>query len=297
MATDLIEIVEGQRNDFMRVACDQSIGFDREAGFALQILNGNDYLGKVALSNSNSLRAAVNNVAAIGISLNPASKLAYLVPRKGAVCLDISYMGMMHLAQVSGAIQWGQAAIVRKNDLFELNGVDKQPTHKYNPFSDILERGEVVGCYVVVKTDGGDFLTTTMTVGQINSIRDRSEAWKAYVKNKTPCPWFTDYDEMAKKTVVKNAAKYWPRRDRVDTAIHHMNTEGGEGITIEAGMLSDDVQTHIEAIIACSTKEELTAKYKAACHSASEAKDADAYAKFKANMLLTASKIADGEQK
>jgi recombination protein RecT len=37
-------------------------------------------------------------VAAIGITLNPASKLAYLVPRDGMVCLDISYMGLLHRA-------------------------------------------------------------------------------------------------------------------------------------------------------------------------------------------------------
>jgi recombination protein RecT len=44
--------------------------------------------------------------------------LAYLVPRDGKVCLDISYMGMMHLAQQCGAIQWGQAVLVREGDQF-----------------------------------------------------------------------------------------------------------------------------------------------------------------------------------
>jgi len=227
---DLSVVIEAQRNDFARVVCDKNINFDREAGFALQILGSNDYLSRIAMGNQPSIINAVNNVAAIGISLNPASKLAYLVPRKGAVCLDISYMGMMHLAQVTGAIQWGQAAIVRANDTFALNGVDKQPTHVFSPFDTIDKRGEIVGCYVVIKTEGGDYLTHTMTAAQINSIRDRSEAYKAFIKNKTACPWTTDYEEMAKKTVVKQAAKYWPRRDRVDTAIHYMNIEGGEGI-------------------------------------------------------------------
>jgi len=35
---------------------------------------------------------------------------------------------------------------------------------------------------------------------------------------------------MVLKTVVKQAAKYWPRRERLDTAIDYVNTEGGEGI-------------------------------------------------------------------
>jgi recombination protein RecT len=234
MSNELTQIIENERKSFMSVSCDSSINFEREANFAIQILNGNKYLGDIAISNPDSLRSSVTNLSAIGLSLNPATKLAYLVPRKGQVCLDVSYFGLMHLAQVSGAIQWGQAVIVRANDTFELNGVDKQPTHTYRPFDGVLERGEVVGCYVVVKTDTGDFLTHTMTAGAINAIRDRSEAWK---KNKSG-PWATDYEEMAKKTVVKQAAKYWPRRDRVDTAIHYMNTEAGEGINFEAERVS-----------------------------------------------------------
>lgn len=251
---DLTPVIEAQRGDFVRVSVDKNINFDREAGFALQILGSNDYLSRIAMTNQASIINAVQNVAAIGISLNPASKLAYLVPRKGAVCLDISYMGLMHLAQITGAIQWGQAGIVRANDIFALNGVDKQPTHTFNPFDTFDKRGEIVGCYVVVKTDSGDFLTHTMTAGQINAIRDRSEAFKAYLSKKTPCPWTTDYEEMAKKTVVKQAAKYWPRRDRIDTAIHYINTEGDEGINFEE---EKKTKTRLPAL----TEEEAKAEY------------------------------------
>lgn len=35
---------------------------------------------------------------------------------------------------------------------------------------------------------------------------------------------------MILKTVVKQAAKYWPRRERLDQAIDYVNTEAGEGI-------------------------------------------------------------------
>lgn len=38
---------------------------------------------------------------------------------------------------------------------------------------------------------------------------------------------------MIKKTCVKQAYKYWPKTDRLESAIHHLNTEGGEGIVIE----------------------------------------------------------------
>lgn len=42
-------------------------------------------------------------------------------------------------------------------------------------------------------------------------------------------PWKTWWDEMARKTIVKRASKYWPRRERLDQAIDYVNTEAGEG--------------------------------------------------------------------
>jgi recombination protein RecT len=35
---------------------------------------------------------------------------------------------------------------------------------------------------------------------------------------------------MVKKTCVKQAYKYWPKTDRLEKAIHFLNTEGGEGL-------------------------------------------------------------------
>ncbi|WP_320204834.1 recombinase RecT [Cronobacter dublinensis] len=201
----------------------------------MQIFANNDYLAKIAMANTTSTRSAIMNVAAIGITLNPAQKLAYLVPRKGAICLDISYMGLMHIAQQSGAIKWCQSAIVRKNDQFRREGLDKPPVHIYSEFDTKEQRGEVVGAYVVVKTDDGDYLTHTMRIEDIYSIRDRSEAWKKYkTDNSKKCPWVTDEEQMMLKTVVKQAAKYWPRRERLDAAIDYVNTEGEEGINFAA---------------------------------------------------------------
>jgi len=141
----------------------------------------------------------------------------------------------MHIAQQSGAIKWCQSAIVRKNDQFRREGLDKPPIHIYNDFDTAEQRGDIVGAYVVIKTDDGDYLTHTMRIDAIFAIRDRSEAWKKYKSdNSKKCPWVTDEEQMVLKTVVKQAAKYWPRRERLDAAIDHVNTEGEEGINFAA---------------------------------------------------------------
>ncbi|MBB5508103.1 recombinase RecT [Paraburkholderia atlantica] len=210
------------------MSVDRSINFEREAGFAIQILANNDYALGIAMSNKQSVIDAVTNISAIGISLNPAKKQAYLVPRDRKICLDLSYIGLLDLAVASGSIMWGKAELVKESDDFRLNGFDKPPVHERNPFA--KDRGEVVGVYVVAKTHSGDYLTETMTIDEVNDIRNRSSAWKAWTEKKKSCPWVTDPGEMAKKTVIKRASKTWPKADRLDKAIHFLNTDGEEGL-------------------------------------------------------------------
>lgn len=247
--------VYGAEDSFQSVLVDRSINFEREAGFAIQVLTSSDYIAKLAAGDRQSVVNAVTNIAAIGISLNPAKKQAYLVPRKGKICLDISYMGLIDLAVQAGSILWAQADLVYASDAFTLNGFDRPPTHSYNPFS--RERGELVGAYVVVKTPSGDYLTDCMSREEIDAIKNRSESVKAGKSS----PWDTDYGEMAKKTVVKRAYKYWPKSDRLDQAIHHLNTEGGEGLATAppARAAAMDPQPIIDGARATKTVAELNA--------------------------------------
>lgn len=230
--SDALTVISGDiysiRPQFDSALSDRSLSFEREAGFAIQAISRNDFALKVAMENRQSVVDAVTNIAAIGISLNPAKKQAYLVPRDGRICLDISYIGLLDLAIQSGSILWGQSELVYEADGFDLNGFDKPPTHTRKPFA--KDRGEIVGVYVVVKTRDGDYLTTTMQIDEVFEIRDRSAAWKAWLEKKRKCPWVTDEGEMIKKTVIKRAYKLWPKADRLDTAIHHLNTENGEGL-------------------------------------------------------------------
>jgi len=240
------EIVSGDiykaKDAFVSALTDKSISFEQEAGFALQALSANDYSMKIATQNRQSVVNAVTNIAAIGISLNPAKKQAYLVPRDGKICLDISYMGLMDLAMATGSIRWAQAAIVHANDTFALNGMDKPPTHSFNPFS--KERGAIVGVYVIVKTSDGDYLTHPMAIEDVYAIRDRSQGWKSGKST----PWKTDEGEMIKKTCVKQAYKYWPKTDRLEEAIHHLNIEG-EGLESLATQTTQSRHTPMPSVV------------------------------------------------
>ena len=222
MSNDIVEFVQQQEGMFLERVCDDKVKFSTESQFAIQAFQGNKFLADTARKNMASLQNAIINVASIGISLNPANKHAYLVPRDGKICLDISYMGLLHLAMTTGSIKWGQCKLVHASDTYASNGLDKAPTHSYNPFLNTNDRDAVIGAYCTVKTADGDYLTEEMSLDDIKKIENSSKA-----KNG---PWKTHWNEMARKTVVKRASKYWPKVERLDEAIHNLNTDGNEGL-------------------------------------------------------------------
>ena len=80
MSSNALSIIRGDiyaaKDTFASVLTDRSINFEREAGFAIQLLSASEYAMKIATSNRQSVVNAVTNIAAIGISLNPAKKQA-----------------------------------------------------------------------------------------------------------------------------------------------------------------------------------------------------------------------------
>jgi recombination protein RecT len=224
---DLEAALEEIRAEWPNLSTNPRLKFDAEREWVLQACNKTEKTPPIAIGNIIAVQEALRNVAAVGVTLDPARKFSYILQRDGKMVYDLSYMGMLDLATASGAIQWAQARIVHTNDVFELAGYDAPPVHKFKPFAKPEERGEIIGAYVVVKTPGGDYLTATMHADEINAIRERSPAAKA-----GKGPWKTDWNEMAKKTVVKNAYKYWPRSEALDRAIHYLNTDGGQGIDL-----------------------------------------------------------------
>ena len=117
---------------------------------------------------------------------------------------------------MAGVIEWGQAKLVYQNDTYANTGIDSAPRHEQNTFGD---KGTVVGAYCTVKTKSGDYLTEEMDVEAIRKVQNASKAKSG--------PWSTWWDEMARKTVVKRAYKYWPKSESVGTAIDVMNEQEG----------------------------------------------------------------------
>jgi recombination protein RecT len=208
------------------------LDFKTEALFATQQCAKNDFLARVAVSNPNSLRMAILNIAAIGISLNPALGLAYLVPRDGRVILDISYRGLITLAVDSGSVLWAKPVLVYSNDQFLFKGPSLMPQHECDPFLDTVDRGDVRGGYCVAKLTCGDLMVGTMSRQEMEKIRATSRAGKH-----PDGPWINWEDQMQLKTIVKRESKWWPKTStRFAEAMRVLNEDNGEGLASLSGV-------------------------------------------------------------
>jgi len=207
------DFIGKQKDHFtdLNKTCPNQLDFQVEAEFALQILNNNDYLLGIGRTNPDSLKAAIANVAAIGITLNPALAFAYLVPRKGAICLDISYRGLLKLATDTGIVSSMKAELVYENDDFQYRGFHEKPLYSGNPFKD---RGALIGVYAMANLADGSVLVEIMSMDEVNKIRDDSEAYKSAKKaggyKLDNNVWVKYYGEMVKKTAIKRCYKTLP---------------------------------------------------------------------------------------
>lgn len=201
------------------------VNFEKEQIFAIQALMKTDYAMQVANNNPGSVKLAMANVASIGLTLNPANAYAYLVPRDGAIVLDISYKGLIKVATDAGSILWAKADLVYSNDSFEYFGPAKMPVHRADVFS--KERGDLVGSYCIAKTRDGDILTEILTMEDIEKIRSKSDLYR----KKQSGPWVEWLGPMVKKANIKRASKTWPYTDRSEKVFEAIelasDSEGG----------------------------------------------------------------------
>lgn len=155
------------------------------------------------------------------LGIEPDGRRAYLIPYKNnktkeyTVQLIIDYKGVAELAMRSGFIANIHADKVCENDEFEYN-IGNIEKHKIDFKQD---RGDAYAYYAIVTFKDGTKKCEVMSKSEIDKIKVRSAAWQTYEKYGKECPWNTDYDEMAKKTVFKRLSKWIPQSPELRKAI------------------------------------------------------------------------------
>lgn len=226
----------------------------QEISFAIQHINKSKQLQECT---PESKLQAVMNISNIGLSLNPAAKEAYLIPRYNSVfrCMEASlepgYVGLVKLLTDSGSVVSMVAQLVYQNDKFKLDIANNQNPITHEPELTKTKRGEIIGVYALATLPDKSRQAEWMDVDEVNGIKERSETYKAFKEGKIKsCTWFTDFGEMCRKTVIKRIYKYLPRTDRmsqIDNAVQQDNLDY---------TASNDQIDYIESLLSTSTYDE-----------------------------------------
>jgi recombination protein RecT len=207
---DLIQSMEKQ----FQKALPEHVGINRFVRIGITVVRTNP---KLQICDGMSIVAALMQSAQLGLEPNTPLGEAYLIPYKNKRVIDgkevwvdeaqfqIGYKGLISLALRTGEYKAIYAHEVYKNDDFHYSyGLNKNLHHV--PADE--PEGEPIKYYAVyhLKNGGYDFVVWSKT-----RIDKHAQKYSKAVQKGWTSPWVTDYDGMAKKTVLKEALKYSPK--------------------------------------------------------------------------------------
>lgn len=162
---------------------------------------------KLAQTTPQSFLAAMMTAAQLGMEPNTPLGQAYLIPyynnksRCNECQFQLGYKGLIDLAYRSGEVSIIQAQVVYENDSFDYS-FGLEPILKHVPAAS--DRGEPVYVYAMFRTKDDGFGFDVMSMDAVRRFAQQ------YSKSFSSGPWQTNFEEMAKKTILKKVLKYAP---------------------------------------------------------------------------------------
>lgn len=209
---------------------------------------------KLAETTPQSFLGAMMTAAQLGLEPNTPLGQAYLLPYKNKGVLEcqfqIGYKGLIDLAYRSGQVSIIQAQAVRENDEFSYEyGLEPKLTHK----PALRDRGEVYCYYAMFRTKDGGFGFEVMSKEDILAHAERFS--QSYGSDFSP--WKTNFDAMAKKTVLKQVLRYAPLKSDFVKAVasdgtikHDIAPDMSEVPTVADYVVDSDTGEVIEVNVA-----------------------------------------------
>lgn len=178
--------------------------------FTRMVLTALSSTPKLQTCTPQSFLGAMMQAAQLGVEPNTPLGQAYLIPYGNVCQFQLGYKGLIDLAYRSGEVSSIQAHEVHEGDEFSFE-YGLEPKLKHIPAK--TDRGPVVYYYAVLKLKNGGVGFEVMSREDVEKFAMKKS--KAYSNG----PWKTDFDEMAKKTVLKKVLKYAPLKTEFARAV------------------------------------------------------------------------------
>ncbi len=182
---------------------EKMLGKEESATYMSSIINIVSNSNDLQKCSENSIMIAAFKAAALKLPIDPMLGRAYIIPYGTVATFQIGYKGLRELAIRSGIYKKIKVSEVYADELEYHNPITGE-----TKFTEISKwqcrydgKSEPVGYYAFFVTHSGLEEELYMTKKQVEAHATKfSQAYKAKKKDS---PWFTNFDKMGKKTVLK----------------------------------------------------------------------------------------------
>ena len=243
--SDIFTAIKSQEAGF-KLALPKDFDASRFTRIALTAVRNNPALQKCT---KESLLASMMLSAQLGLEPNSPLQQAYIIPYGNKAEFQTGYKGLLKLAWNSGLVTLMDADKVHENDHFEyVKGFNPIFEHKPTIKG---KAGEVIAYYAYAQIKGGGNALVVMSKDEV--IEHAKKFSKSY--NTKSSPWKSDFDSMAKKTVLIQLTKTLPQATtnealmfttaaNVDSTVHSLHEDQiGKAVTIEE--MADDTDYEV----------------------------------------------------
>jgi recombination protein RecT len=187
-----------------------------------------------------SITLAMIECAGLGLVPNTELGEAHIVPYGRDAKLVIGYSGLLKLVRSSGEVACIDAYVAHADDVFDYELGDN-PRVKHVPRRRGSGAPEPVfeAAYATARLRGSEefLIVDVMDAAQIDKIRARGS-------RRANGPWDTDYDEMAKKTVLRRLSKRLPKSREAGRGLALDQRGEGEGAVLSVQEWEEELQEH-----------------------------------------------------
>lgn len=193
----------------------------------ISVANGNSQLRN---ANPMTILGSAMVAATLDLPVVPTLGLAYIVPYKGQAQFQLGFKGLIELAERSGQFKNIIDEVVYEGQLVKKNRF----TGEYVFDEDAKKSDKVIGYMARMDLITGFSKTIYWTKEEVEAHAKKfSQAFRSGYNS----PWKTDFDAMARKTVLKALfAKYAPKSVAIQQAIKF-----DQSVTKPADITDDDL--------------------------------------------------------
>lgn len=235
----VFDLIERQKNEIAR-ALPKHLDAEQYVRAALTEVKRTKGLAEC---DATSLLGGLMLASRLGLELGPLGH-AYLLPFRNKTTgrteatFVLGYRGILDLAWRSGRLKSIEAHEVCRNDEFDFAyGLEPKLVHK--PAIE-GERGAAYAYYGVAHFKDGGYYFLVMSRAEVEEHRKRS-------RSKDNGPWITDFNAMARKTIIRAMAPYLPLSTEIAREIAHDETVA-RGLTQDEVTYDDSDILEVEAL-------------------------------------------------